>query len=53
MCPISELRQQFPIFNSSNNEDPFIYLDSGATSQKPRQVIEAVDSFYREQVYTH
>jgi len=49
MCPISELRQQFPIFNTSNNEDPFIYLDSGATSQKPRQVIEAVDSFYREQ----
>ena len=49
MCPISELRQQFPILNTSNNEELFIYLDSGATSQKPRQVIEAVDSFYREQ----
>ena len=48
MRTISELRQQFPIL-ISKNEDPFIYLDSGATSQKPHQVIEAIDSFYREQ----
>lgn len=49
MCAISELRKQFPILTTSKNEEPFIYLDSGATSQKPLKVIDAVDIFYREQ----
>lgn len=49
MCPISELRKQFPFFNTSRSDSRLIYLDSGATSQKPQQVIEAVNSFYREQ----
>lgn len=49
MCAISELRKQFPILTTSKSEEPFIYLDSGATSQKPLKVIEAVDVFYREQ----
>ncbi|MDO5044561.1 MAG: cysteine desulfurase [Coriobacteriia bacterium] len=29
--------------------DPIIYLDNGATTQRPRQVIERVDAFYREE----
>ena len=36
--------QEFPIFS----REGLVYLDSAATSQKPRQVIEAVDAFYAE-----
>eukprot|EP00527_Entomoneis_sp_CCMP2396_P007203 CAMPEP_0198144908 /NCGR_PEP_ID=MMETSP1443-20131203/19486_1 /TAXON_ID=186043 /ORGANISM="Entomoneis sp., Strain CCMP2396" /LENGTH=489 /DNA_ID=CAMNT_0043808401 /DNA_START=103 /DNA_END=1572 /DNA_ORIENTATION=- len=32
----------------TDRERPLIYLDSGATSQKPNQVIEAVDNYYRK-----
>src|SRR5699024_3407782 len=34
--------------NQEINGHPLVYLDSSATSQKPLQVIEAVDSYYRE-----
>ena len=42
------VRQDFPIFRTTVHGKPLIYLDSAATSQKPRQVIEAVDTFYRD-----
>jgi cysteine desulfurase/selenocysteine lyase len=38
------LALEFPIFG----REGLVYLDSAATSQKPRQVIEAVDAFYAE-----
>ena len=38
---IKEIRKDFPIFN-----DDIIYLDSGATSQRPKQVIEKINEFY-------
>jgi len=41
-----ELRQHFPILNEVVNGHPLVYLDSAATSQKPRQVIEAVQAYY-------
>ncbi|MFC7370899.1 cysteine desulfurase [Fictibacillus iocasae] len=44
----SELRQLFPILNQEVNGKPLVYLDSAATSQKPVQVIEALDKYYRE-----
>ena len=37
-------KQDFPIFK--NRKAPFVYLDSGATSQKPKAVIDAVTYFY-------
>ena len=40
------IREQFPILNQNVNGHPLVYLDSAATSQKPRQVIEAVKSYY-------
>jgi len=43
-----ELRRYFPILDQQVNGHPLVYLDSGATSQKPIQVIEAVDKYYRE-----
>lgn len=45
---ILEIRKYFPILKEEVNGHPLVYLDSGATSQKPIQVIEAVDRFYKE-----
>jgi cysteine desulfurase/selenocysteine lyase len=42
------LRADFPILSTTTSHGkPLVYLDSAATSQKPRVVIEAVDRFYR------
>ena len=42
---MDELKKDFPILNSSN----VAYLDSGATTQKPQAVIDAVDKYYKTQ----
>lgn len=39
---VCEIRKDFPILNKD-----IVYLDSGATAQKPISVLEAVDSFYK------
>ncbi|AGW41844.1 cysteine desulfurase [Leifsonia xyli subsp. cynodontis DSM 46306] len=39
------LRADFPVFDREVNGHPFVYLDSGATAQKPRQVLEAERAF--------
>jgi len=41
-----EIREDFPILKREINNHPLIYFDSAATSQKPRQVIEAIKNFY-------
>jgi cysteine desulfurase / selenocysteine lyase len=43
-----EIRKYFPILDQEVNGHPLVYLDSAATSQKPVQVIEALDKYYRE-----
>ncbi len=40
------IRADFPILKRRVNGHPLIYFDNAATSQKPKQVIEAVKSFY-------
>jgi cysteine desulfurase / selenocysteine lyase len=42
------VRRDFPILDEVINGHKLVYLDSASTSQKPRAVIEAVDSYYRE-----
>ncbi len=44
---VSPFREDFPIFSAPGNER-LVYLDSAATSQKPRAVIDAVSSFESE-----
>ena len=45
---VTALRQDFPILQRRINDRPLIYLDSAATSLKPRQVIAAVVHFYEQ-----
>ncbi len=40
------IRQDFPILKRQINNNPLIYFDNAATTQKPRQVIDAVSDFY-------
>lgn len=40
------IKEQFPILNQEVNGHPLVYLDSAATSQKPRAVIEAIKNYY-------
>lgn len=43
-----ELRKDFPILKKKINGQELIYFDHAATSQKPRQVIEAITNYYEE-----
>jgi len=43
---INTIRADFPILHQEINGYPLVYLDNAATSQKPRQVIEAVSHYY-------
>ena len=43
---IQAIRRDFPILNRQINGNPLIYFDNAATSQKPRQVIDAISDYY-------
>ncbi len=44
---IDKIRADFPVLNQKINGKDYVYLDNGATTQKPVQVIDAVADFYR------
>jgi cysteine desulfurase/selenocysteine lyase len=46
LIDVDRVRQDFPILERKINGKQLVYLDSAATAQKPRQVIEAVEDFY-------
>ena len=45
---VEKVRKDFPILHQMINGKPLIYLDNAATSQKPKNVIDAVETYYRE-----
>lgn len=47
MLDIEKIREEFPILHREVYGRPLVYLDSGATAQKPRQVIDTIDDLYR------
>ena len=46
---ISAIRKDFPVLAEKVYDKPLVYLDNGATTQKPLSVIETVSRVYREQ----
>ncbi|MEC0089400.1 cysteine desulfurase [Paenibacillus macquariensis] len=42
-----DVREQFPILQQEINGHPLVYLDSAATSQKPRVVLDALQHYYQ------
>ena len=44
---IDQIREQFPILKETVYGKPLVYLDNGATTQKPLAVLEACDEVYR------
>jgi cysteine desulfurase/selenocysteine lyase len=45
---IKKIRADFPVLHVKRNGKPIIYLDSACMSLKPRQVIDAINHYYRE-----
>jgi cysteine desulfurase/selenocysteine lyase len=48
MYDVEEIRRDFPILERRINDKKLVYLDSAATSQKPRQVLHALSEYYEE-----
>lgn len=48
MFDVEKIRAEFPILSRKVYDRPLVYLDSGATAQKPLAVIETVDRLHRE-----
>ena len=42
-----DIRKDFPILQRKVHDKQLVYFDSAATSQKPKQVIEAMDDYYK------
>ena len=43
---VQKIRQDFPILKEKMDNYPLVYLDNAATSQKPQQVIDAIEYYY-------
>jgi cysteine desulfurase / selenocysteine lyase len=43
---VAETRRDFPILQRRMGDKPLVYLDNAATSQKPRQVMDALTDYY-------
>ncbi len=43
---IESIRKDFPILHREINGKPLVYLDNGASAQKPQEVIEAIRRYY-------
>lgn len=46
---IEKIRDDFPILKTMVHGKPLVYLDSAATSQKPRSVIETLNDYYKNE----
>lgn len=49
MYDVEQIRQDFPILSREVNGKPLVYLDNGASAQKPRAVLDAIQRAYAEE----
>lgn len=49
MYDVAKVRQDFPILSREVNGKPLVYLDNGASAQKPQAVIDAVTQAYAQE----
>jgi cysteine desulfurase/selenocysteine lyase len=45
---VAAIRREFPALDQTVNGKPLVYLDSAATSQKPRAVLDVLEAYYRQ-----
>ena len=48
MIDVEKIRKDFPILDQIVNDEPLVYLDNAATTQKSKAVLEAVNRYYQE-----
>ncbi|MGX7350707.1 cysteine desulfurase [Enterococcus canis] len=48
MMDAEKLRQDFPILFQEVNDEPLVYLDNAATTQKPKQVLDQLTAYYEQ-----
>ena len=54
MYDVAAIRQDFPILGREVYKKPLVYFDNGATTQKPRRVVDAmVDEYYNVNANVH
>ncbi len=46
---VEKVRKDFPMLSTRMNGHPLVYLDNAATTQKPKQVIDRLSAFYRQE----
>jgi len=45
---VQKIRLDFPVLDQQVHDKPLVYLDNGATTQKPLAVIKAIENYYRK-----
>ncbi|MFR6449436.1 MAG: aminotransferase class V-fold PLP-dependent enzyme, partial [Peptoniphilus grossensis] len=46
---IEDIRKEFPFLKLKPNGKDIVYFDNGATTQKPREIIENIKNFYENE----
>ena len=44
---VERIRRDFPVLSTSVNDNPLVYLDSGASSQMPQSVIDRINHYHQ------
>ena len=47
MLNIDKIRKDFPILKTKSNNNPLIFFDNGASSQKPQIVLDKISEIYK------